>query len=36
LDLDAARARGIPVSNFPTYGTESVAQMTFAHILNGL
>ena len=34
VDVDAARARGIPVSNVPTYGTESVAQMTFAHILN--
>lgn len=34
VDVDAARAQGIPVSNVPTYGTESVAQMTFAHILN--
>ena len=34
VDVDVAQARGIPVSNVPTYGTESVAQMTFAHILN--
>lgn len=34
VDVDAAKARGIPVSNVPTYGTDSVAQMTFAHILN--
>ncbi len=34
VDVDAARERGIPVTNIPTYGTYSVAQMTFAHILN--
>lgn len=34
VDVDTARACGVPVSNVPTYGTESVAQMTFAHILN--
>ncbi|MFH1566616.1 MAG: D-2-hydroxyacid dehydrogenase, partial [Gemmatimonadota bacterium] len=34
VDLDAARARGVPVTNIPTYGTHSVAQMVFAHILN--
>jgi glycerate dehydrogenase len=33
VDLDAARARGIPVSNVPVYGTRSVAQMTMALIL---
>ncbi len=33
VDVDAAAARGIPVCNVPTYGTRSVAQMTFAHIL---
>ena len=34
VDTDAAKARRIPVSNIPTYGTNSVAQMAFAHILN--
>lgn len=34
VDVDAARHRSIPVSNVPTYGTESVAQMVFAHLLN--
>jgi len=34
VDLDAARARKVPVTNIPTYGTSSVAQMVFAHILN--
>jgi glycerate dehydrogenase len=34
VDVDAARECGVPVSNVPTYGTHSVAQMTFAHILN--
>jgi len=33
VDTDAASARSIPVCNVPTYGTNSVAQMTFAHIL---
>ncbi len=33
VDLAAARARGIPVTNVPTYGTKAVAQMTFALIL---
>ncbi len=34
VDVAAATARGIAVSNVPTYGTRSVAQMTFAHILH--
>lgn len=34
MDVEAARRRGVPVSNVPTYGTESVAQMVFAHLLN--
>src|SRR5947207_2546692 len=33
VDLDAARERRIPVSNVPTYGTKSVAQTTFALLL---
>jgi len=34
VDVEAAHERGIPISNVPTYGTESVAQMVFAHLLN--
>ena len=34
VDIDAATERGIPVSNIPTYGTNSVAQMVFSHLLN--
>ncbi|MCH2203611.1 MAG: D-2-hydroxyacid dehydrogenase [Fuerstiella sp.] len=33
VDIDAAARRRIPVCNVPTYGTRSVAQMVFAHIL---
>ncbi len=34
IDTAFARERGIPVSNIPTYGTQSVAQMVMAHLLN--
>jgi glycerate dehydrogenase len=34
VDAEAAHDRNIPVTNVPTYGTRSVAQMVFAHLLN--
>jgi glycerate dehydrogenase len=33
IDLAAATRRNIPVTHVPSYGTDSVAQMVFAHIL---
>lgn len=34
VDVEAAGQRGIPLTNVPSYGTRSVAQMVFAHLLN--
>lgn len=34
VDLDYTDKHGIIVSNVPSYSTQAVAQMTFAHILN--
>lgn len=34
VDVNAAAGRGIPVTNVPEYGTYSVAQMAFSHLLN--
>ena len=33
VDVDAAKERGIPVANIPTYGTTAVAQFVFALLL---
>jgi glycerate dehydrogenase len=34
VDVEAAQRQGICVTNVPAYGTPSVAQMVFAHVLN--
>jgi len=34
VDTEAAKGRGVLVTNIPAYSTKSVSQMVFAHVLN--
>jgi len=34
VDVEAARRRGVTVTNIPKYSTDSVVQLTLAHLLN--
>lgn len=34
VDVKAAKEKNVVVTNIPSYGSESVAQMVFAHVLN--
>lgn len=34
VDVQAATAKGVTVTNIPAYSTDSVAQLVFAHLLN--
>ena len=34
VDIEAARQHGVVVTNIPAYSTDSVVQMTFAHLFN--
>ncbi|MFM2623666.1 D-2-hydroxyacid dehydrogenase [Vibrio owensii] len=34
VDVEYARTKGIPVMNVPVYGTDTVAEMVFAHLMH--
>lgn len=34
VDVEYARSKGIPVMNVPVYGTDTVAEMAFAHLMH--